>query len=294
MINHINELFEINGVTDVLINGPSDIAIDRGRGMEKVQMPSYMLVSAHEVKSLAQKYAFEAGERLDEASPIVDGKLPNGVRLAAVISPICPKEKGALISFRIPSRTSLTLDQLVKKGLLTNELKNRFIKAIRQKENIIISGATGSGKTTLLSALVKYIDKSERIICIEEAREISEELHDQMVFLTAKKANLDGKGEIGLTNLLKASLRMRPDRIIIGECRGEETKQYLQILNTGHNGTIATIHANGVNDIENRLSLLSGIKDITEHTKGITLRIHIEKDKGGVRKVVEIYDQKSQ
>lgn len=289
MKDPLADLMKIEGVTDIFVNGPKSVNIDRGRGIEKVIVEYDGLSTASQIRALAQSYAFAANERLDDGSPIVDAKLPNGVRLAAVLSPICPKEVGALISLRIPSKSVWKLNELEEMGMITKQITKDLKAAISSKKNIMISGATGSGKTTLLSALIHEIADNERIVCIEEAREIHDNLHPNLVFLTAKKANAEGCGAVGLRELLKSSLRMRPDRIIVGECRGGEVEQYLQILNTGHNGTICTIHANSVDDIDKRLAQLAGIDDNSHLFKNIDVKVHVNRDRGSQRKVVQLW-----
>jgi pilus assembly protein CpaF len=291
--NPLDFLMELPDVTDIVVNGPRNVWIDRGLGMERVQLNKGQLETVLDVRTLALELSRIAGGRLDEASPILDAQLPGGARLHAVLSPIAHIETGALISLRIPSRKTPTLSDLVKSQMITGAQAKTLQKLVIKRKNIIISGATGSGKTTLLCSLISNIPKTERLICVEEAREVPSKLHEHLVFLTAKEANIENTGEVKLSELMRATLRMRPDRIILGECRGDEVKEFLMSLNTGHSGSITTIHANSAADVQDRLvtmGIFAGLQSKwikRQFRNSIDAVIHIKRT-GGKRAVQEI------
>ncbi|MDR1447560.1 MAG: Flp pilus assembly complex ATPase component TadA [Candidatus Ancillula sp.] len=287
----LDYLLNLENVTDVVINGPHEVFVDRGNGLEQVTLPDGFLSSSDDVRFLAMQLARNAGVRLDEASPIVDARLLSGVRLHAVLSPIAHVENGALISLRIPNKKVLSLEDLEDLGMFNSTMRAELDELIEDGANIIISGATGTGKTTLLSALIGAISSDQRIVCVEEAREISSNLHEHMVFLTARGPNIEGEGEVKMSQLLKATLRMRPDRIILGECRGEEVREYIMSLNTGHAGSLITLHANSAADVLNRLIQLGAYANLNsklikaQFKRGVHAVVHIKWING--RRVVD-------
>ncbi|MDR3116677.1 MAG: TadA family conjugal transfer-associated ATPase [Bifidobacteriaceae bacterium] len=274
-------LAEIKGVTDIVVNGPNNVFIDRGHGMERAQIEPEKLDTSEKLREFAFKLAVLSGSRLDDSAPIVDAQLPMGYRLHAVIEPLC--ENGALISIRIPSQNILSFDQFVADKTINQQWAENIKQFIKERKNIVITGATGSGKTTLLAALISLINQSERIICIEESKEIPNFIHPHIISLIAKKPNIEGLGEITLQQLVKASLRMRPDRLLLGEARGPEISDLLIALNTGHKGGIATLHSNDANSVPARLEALGALAGLkpqalaAQAISAIDIILHIDK-----------------
>jgi len=241
------------GVTDVLVNGPDDVWVDRGAGLERVVVP---LGGPEAVRALAVRLAAAGGQRLDDASPVVDARLPDGTRLHAVVAPVCTA--GAVISLRVLRTRTFGLDDLVASGTVPHAWVPVLHGLVRRRASILVSGGTGTGKTTLLAALLALVPPDERIVCVEEARELDPD-HPHVVPLTARRPNVEGAGGVDLADLVRAALRMRPDRIVLGECRGAEVREVLMALNTGHEGGLATIHANDVEVIPARLEALAAL-----------------------------------
>lgn len=240
------------GCTDILINGTT-LWVDTGHGV--VEQPFPHGVKREDVQRVAIRFAALAHRRLDQASPIVDARMPQGWRLHAVIPPVA--EPDTLISIRIPQQHTLTLDGLIRYGWepwLVTTLK----VLVTRRLNVLISGGTGTGKTTLLSAALGQVPSNERIVCIEEVPEIFP-LHPHCVHMYERHPNVHGKGAIPLSELVRAAMRMRPDRIILGECRGSEVRDVMTALNTGHSGGWATLHANSAIDVPARLTALGAL-----------------------------------
>ncbi|MDY5589746.1 MAG: TadA family conjugal transfer-associated ATPase [Arcanobacterium sp.] len=257
-------LLEDERTTDVLVNGPGQVWVDRGVGLEQVNCagdPDLATESA--VRALAVRLAARCGQRLDDASPIVDGTFPSGVRLHALIPPL--SATGTLISLRTHRAQVLTIAELVSSGALAPELAPLIRALVLKKANVIISGATGAGKTTFLNSLLSLVPPTERIAIIEEAAELAPR-HPHVVHMQVRHANVQGVGEISMSTLVKAAMRMRPDRIVLGECRGEEVRDVLSALNTGHEGGWATIHANSAADVPARLVALGALARMAEET----------------------------
>ncbi|MEZ0448180.1 TadA family conjugal transfer-associated ATPase [Cellulomonas sp. ICMP 17802] len=240
-------------VTDVLVNGPRDVWVERAG---RLALTGVDLGGADDVRSLAVRLAAAGGQRLDDASPAVDARLPDGTRLHAVLPPVA--DAGALISLRAVRSRAFTLDQLVASGTLTPGLVPVLRALVATRANLLVSGATGSGKTTLLAALLSLVPHDERIVVVEEAGELSPR-HPHVVRLLARHANVDGAGRVDLADLVRHALRMRPDRIVLGECRGAEVREVLAALNTGHDGGCATVHANAAADVPARLEALASL-----------------------------------
>lgn len=274
-------------VSDVLVNG-TDVWVDRAGTMSRVPIE---LGNEAAVRELAVRMAAAAGTRLDEAMPIVDGTLPNGTRLHAVLSP--PAVGGPLISLRTKRQVTFTLDQLEENRTLTAQMKDAIQGLIKARATVLLSGATGTGKTTLLSAILSAVDPTQRIMCIEEVPELSPK-HPHVVTLCQRDANVQGEGEVSLADLVRAAMRMRPDRIVLGECRGAEVRDVLAAFNTGHEGGWVTIHANSAADVPARLvalGALAGMSDTTVHAQtvaAIDAIIHVKRLPGGRRQVSEI------
>ncbi|MGA1088687.1 MAG: TadA family conjugal transfer-associated ATPase, partial [Candidatus Nanopelagicales bacterium] len=230
-------------VTDVLVNGPADVWVDRGDGLERstVRFPD-----SESVTRLAQRLASLSGRRLDEASPYVDARLRDGTRLHAVIPPI--SRDGALISLRIPHHRGFDLDDFVAMGSLDADGAAWLRAIVDARLAFLVSGGTGSGKTTLLSALLGLVDPRHRILIAEDSAELRPR-HPHVVRLEARPANLEGAGQVTLRDLVRQALRMRPDRVVIGEVRGAEVVDLLSAMNTGHEGGCGTVHANSPADV---------------------------------------------
>lgn len=252
-------LWEVPGATDVLLNGPGDVWIDRGLGLERAEsiIPDAVLpATAADLRALAVRLASGAGRRLDDACPMVDARLPDGTRMHAVLPPIA--HGSTMVSLRRVRAGRLTWDRLEAQGAVHPELVPVLKGLVTSHASLVISGATGSGKTTLLSTLLAAVDPAERIVLIEEAGELRPE-HPHVVSLLERPANVDGAGEVGLARLVREALRMRPDRIVLGECRGPELREILLALNTGHRGSLTTIHANTATDVPARLIALGAL-----------------------------------
>ncbi|MFE6234398.1 TadA family conjugal transfer-associated ATPase [Cellulosimicrobium sp. NPDC057862] len=241
------------GVTDVLVNGPDEVWVDRGAGLQRVAVT---LGGPEAVRSLAVRLAAAGGQRLDDASPVVDARLPDGTRLHAVVAPVC--RPGAVISLRVLRTRTFRLADLVASGTVPGAWEPVLRGLVARRASVLVSGGTGTGKTTLLAALLALVPPDERIVCVEEARELDPH-HPHVVPLTARRANVEGAGGVDLADLVRAALRMRPDRIVLGECRGAEVREVLMALNTGHEGGLATIHANDVEVIPARLEALAAL-----------------------------------
>lgn len=281
------ELISQEGVSDVLVNGTS-VWVDRRGRMERAQVD---FSSSAQVRELAVRMAATAGTRLDEAMPIADGTLPDGTRLHAVLSP--PAVGGPLISLRTKRRKSFTLEELRQNGTCTGPMFDAIVGLVEARANVLLSGATGTGKTTLLSAILSKVDAGQRIICIEEVPELSP-THPHAVTMCQRGANVQGEGEVSLADLVRAAMRMRPDRLVLGECRGAEVRDVLTAFNTGHEGGWATIHANTAEDVPARLvalGALAGMADSTVHAQAaaaLDAIIHLERRADGKREVAQI------
>ena len=282
----LQPLLEDPAVTDVLVNGAEGVWVDRGRGLELIAHEADELRDPLEVRRLAVRLAATCGQRLDDASPIVDGTFPSGVRLHAVLPPLAAE--GTLISLRTQRSVALTLDDLVASGTATESMAAIVSAMISRRANVMISGATGSGKTTLLSALLGLVPSVERIVVIEESAELRP-THPHCVHLQVRRANVQGAGEVSMSDLVRAAMRMRPDRLVLGECRGAEVRDVLAALNTGHEGGWATIHANTASDVPARLVALGALAGMSEPTvaaqasAALDAVIHIKRTAGGRR-----------
>lgn len=244
-------------VTDVLVNGPREVWVERSG---RLVLTGVDLGGADDVRTLAVRLAAAGGQRLDDASPAVDARLPDGTRLHAVLPPVA--DAGALISLRAVRSRAFTLEQLVAVGMLAPPLVPVVRALVATRANLLVSGATGSGKTTLLAALLTLVPHDERIVVVEEAGELAP-AHPHVVRLLARQANVDGAGRVDLADLVRHALRMRPDRIVLGECRGGEVREVLTALNTGHDGGCTTVHANAAADVPARLEALAALAGMT-------------------------------
>ena len=255
----LQPLLEDPEVTDVLVNGPRDVWLDRGRGLERTGID---LGSVERVRALAVRLAAAGGQRLDDASPMVDARLPDGTRLHAVLPPV--GGECTLLSLRAMRTRALRLEEWVAAGAVAPSVEPVVRALVTTRANLLVTGATGSGKTTLLSTLLSLVPSDERIVCIEEAGELAPD-HPHVVRLVVRRVNVEGAGDVGLTDLVRNALRMRPDRLVLGECRGAEVRDVLTALNTGHEGACATLHVNAAADVPARLEALAALAGMDRH-----------------------------
>jgi len=244
-------------VTDVLVNGPGDVWIDRGAGLERGPVS---LGSADEVRRLAQRLAAACGRRLDEGSPFADARLPDGTRLHAVLPPIAVR--GPYLSLRTFRHRPFALRELVELGAVPAHIAELLVMLVAARLAYVVTGGTGSGKTTLLSTLLGLVPAPERIVLVEDAAELRP-AHPHVIALQARVSNVEGAGAVTLRELVRQALRMRPDRLVVGECRGAEVVDLLAALNTGHEGGAGTLHANASADIPARLEALGLLGGLT-------------------------------
>src|SRR6266513_504484 len=254
-------------VNDIMVNGPKQVYVER-RG--KLELTDVQFRDDAHLMNVATKIVTRVGRRIDEARPLVDARLPDGSRVNIIIPPLALD--GASISIRKFSKKSITLDTMAAGASISPAMATVLKIAARTRLNILISGGTGSGKTTLLNALSRMIDSTERTVTIEDAAELQLQ-QPHVVRLETRTANLEGTGEITMRDLLKNALRMRPDRIIIGECRGEEALDMLQAMNTGHDGSMSTIHANTPREALTRLENMIGMSGINLPSRAVRTQI---------------------
>jgi len=275
------------GVTDVLVNGAEGLWLDEGVGLRRVDG---WHLDAPSVRELAVRLVALGGRHVDEATPCIDVRLRDGIRVHVVLPPIAPG--GALISVRVPARTRLRLAELQERGMLTSAERARLTAEVRERRNLLVTGAAGSGKTTLLAALLAEAPPDERIVVIEDVGELRID-HPHVVSLEARQANLEGAGEVGVGRLVREALRMRPDRLVLGECRGAEVRELLAALGTGHDGGAGTVHANSLDDVPARLEALGALAGLSagalarQVVGAIDLVLHVER-RGGLRRLVSI------
>jgi pilus assembly protein CpaF len=246
----IEPLLRDDSVTEVMVNGPDQIYIER-KG--KLELTKSAFVDEAHLLRIVDKIVSSIGRRIDEASPMVDARLPDGSRVNAIIPPL--SLRGPVVTIRKFSRDPYTMDDLIGFGTLTPRAAHFLAACVKGKLNILISGGTGTGKTTTLNALSAYVPNDERIVTIEDAAELQLQ-QDHVLPLESRPANIEGQGEVRIRELVRNTLRMRPDRIIVGEVRGAETVDMLQAMNTGHDGSLTTIHANSPRDALGRLETL--------------------------------------
>lgn len=286
----IEPLLKDDTITEIMVNGPKQVYIERNGKIEKTDIT---FDDDDHVMRIIDRIVSPLGRRIDESSPMVDARLPDGSRVNAVIPPI--SLVGPVLTIRKFARDPLTVDDLIRFGTMTPEIA-AFLKAcVEARLNIVISGSTGAGKTTLLNVLSSFIPGDERIVTIENAAELQLR-QEHVVTLESRPPNIEGKGEITIRDLVINALRMRPDRIVVGECRGGEALDMLQAMNTGHDGSMTTVHSNSPRDTLHRLEtmvLMAGmdlpIRAIREQiASALDLIIHVARLKDGTRRIVAI------
>lgn len=275
-------------VTDVFINGVDGLFVDRGRGAERI---ATWRADEQSVRDLAVALIGIGGRHVDDLTPVVDVRWEQGARVHAVLPPVACA--GAAISIRLPSAEQLTLDDLGRRGMFPPGTAERLAALVEDRENVLVTGSTGAGKTTLLASLLALVPHAERIVTIEDVAELRI-AHPHHVRLEARQANLEGAGAIGLPRLVREALRMRPDRLVVGECRGEEVRELLTALNTGHDGGAGTVHASGLADVPARLEALGALAGMDDRAvarqvaSAIGAVVHVERGPDGIRRVAGI------
>ncbi len=284
----LDPLLAMPGITDVLVNGPDRVWFDRGRGLER---SSVAFADDLAVRRLAQRLAAAGGRRLDDSSPCVDVRLGDGTRCHAVLAPLA--HPGTAISLRVPHRLGLDLEDLVSSGTLSDRGRALIQRILNARLAFLISGGTGSGKTTLLNALLAAVAPEERLVIVEDAAELRP-VHPHVVSLEARPPNIEGVGQITLRALVREALRMRPDRLVVGEVRGPEVVDLLAALNTGHEGGCGTLHANSPADVPARieaLALPTGLSRDAVHAQlaaAIGCVLHLVRGRDGDRRLAEV------
>jgi len=283
----LEPLLRLPGVTDVLVNGPEDVWVDTAKGLVRTEVH---FADAAAVRRLAQRLATMAGRRLDDATPWVDATLPDGTRLHAVLSPIaagCP-----CICLRVLGRRRFSFADLVDVGTIPRTAAAVLEGLIADRRSFLVTGGTGSGKTTLLGALLSLVPDHERLVLVEDAPELAP-VHPHVVRLLARAPNVEGAGAVTLRDLVRQAMRMRPDRVVVGEVRGAEVADLLCTLNTGHEGGCGTVHANSPAEVPARLEALGAMGGLnpagvlSQMVAGLDAVVHLTRARDG-RTVTEI------
>lgn len=284
----LEDLLHEDGVTDVLVNGPGEVWVDRGRGVEPAGLT---LSDETAIRALAVRLAASCGRRLDDANPYADARLPDGTRVHAVLPPISPQ--GTCLSLRIPPRRGFTLDRLVALGTVPSDGARLLRRVVQARLAFVVIGGTGTGKTSVLSALLSEIRPGERVVLVEDAAELRPET-PHVVRLEARAANVEGVGAVTLDVLVRQALRMRPDRLVVGEVRGREVVDLLAALNTGHSGGASTVHANRVEHVPARFEAMAtaaGLDRAATHAQlgaGLDVVVALARGPDGCRRVAGI------
>ncbi|MET9515006.1 TadA family conjugal transfer-associated ATPase [Streptomyces sp. NPDC002994] len=276
-------------VTDVLVSAPDRVWVDRGGGLE---LTGVSFADAAAVRRLAQRLAAVAGRRLDDARPWVDARLPDGTRMHAVLPPVAVGS--TCLSLRVVRPKAFSLAELVEAGTVPPGGDGLLRAIVEARLSYLISGGTGTGKTTLLSTLLGLVGERERIVLAEDSAELRPD-HPHVVRLESRPANQEGAGQITLRDLVRQALRMRPDRLVVGEVRGAEVTELLAALNTGHEGGCGTVHANAATDVPARLEALgaaAGLDRAALHSQlaaALSVVVHLARGRGGLRRVAEVH-----
>ena len=293
-VGPLDPLLADPAVADVLVTAPDEVWVDRGRGLHRT---TTRFADEAAVRRLAQRLALAAGRRLDDAQPWVDGRLPGagnsgfGVRLHAVLAPI--SQGGTCLSLRVLRPATQGLDALAAGGAVEPDAHALLLRIVAARLAFLVVGGTGAGKTTLLAALLAQVDSTERIVCVEDAAELAPQ-HPHVVRLVARAPNVEGVGEVTVRDLVRQALRMRPDRIVVGEVRGAEVIDLLTALNTGHDGGAGTVHANSPEEVPARLEALAalgGMDRAALHSQlaaAVQVVLHVHRRADGTRRLVEI------
>ena len=252
----LEPLLKDDTITDILVNGYKTVFVERGGMLERV--PTRFQDERHLLR-IIQRIVSAVGRRVDESSPFVDARLADGSRVNAIVAPLAID--GSLLSIRKFAKKAISMERMIELGSIPASVAEILKAVVRARFNIIISGGTGSGKTTMLNALSSYIDERERIVTIEDSAELQLQ-QEHVARLETRPPNIEGKGEVTQRDLVKNALRMRPDRIILGECRGGEAFDMLQAMNTGHDGSMTTVHANTPRDALSRIEQMIGMSGI--------------------------------
>lgn len=287
----LDTIMNDDDITEVMINGPDNIFVEKSG---KLMRLDEHFESERRLEDVIQRIVGMAGREVNQANPIVDTRLPDGSRVNVVLPPIALC--GPTVTIRKFSKTPMTIEMLIRYGSLTREIANKLEILVKAKFNIFICGGTGSGKTTFLNALSNYIPKDERIITIEDSAELQINGIDNLVSLETRNANSSGAGEINIRDLIKSSLRMRPERIVVGEVRGGEALDMLQAMNTGHDGSLSTGHANSTKDMLSRLEtmVLQGAEGLPldairqQIASAVDIIVHLSRLRDKTRKTMEI------
>ena len=283
----LEPLLALPGVTDVIVNGPRDVYVDTGDGLRTVPIH---FGSDEDVRRLAVRLAAGVGRRLDDASPFVDARMADGTRVHAILGSLA--DAGTCLSLRVPARSRLTLDDWVASGTCHPEVADVLRRMVAAKVAFLVSGGTGSGKTTLLGSLLALVPPGDRILVVEDSRELDPG-HPHCVRLEGRVANAEGAGAVTMTQLVRQALRMRPDRIVVGEVRGAELVDLLIALNTGHEGGCGTVHANTAETVPARLEALAALGGLgreaahSQIAAAVRAVVHVARD-GGRRRVGEV------
>ena len=284
----LDPLLREPGVTDVLVNGADQVWVDRGHGLEPAAV---RFRDEEEVRALAQRLVASGGRRLDDATPYADVRLADGTRCHAVLAPVA--HPGTVISLRVPHRAGLSLDDLAGRGALTPAGLALVRRVVASGTAFLVSGGTGSGKTTLLAAMLAEVDPAHRLVLVEDSAELRPP-HPHVVGLEARPPNVEGAGAIVLRDLVRQALRMRPDRLVVGEVRGAEVVDLMAALNTGHEGGCGTLHANAATDVPARIEALAlgaGLGREAAHSQfasAIEVVLHLTRDPDGRRRLSQV------
>ena len=287
----LDMIIKDDDITEVMINGTDEIFIEKSGKLERLNQS---FESQRKLEDIIQRIVGRAGREVNQSNPIVDTRLPDGSRVSVVLPPVALK--GPTLTIRKFSKTPMTVEQLIKYKSITPQIAAVLETLVKAKYNIFISGGTGSGKTTFLNALSNYIPKTERVITIEDSAELQIVGIDNLVKLETRNSNSSGKGMITIRDLIKTSLRMRPERIIVGEVRGAETLDMLQAMNTGHDGSLSTGHANSTRDMLSRMEtrVLMGAEGLPleairqQISSAVDIIIHLSRLRDHSRKTMEI------